>query len=692
LLAVTIQDIRPNPQDTTAYYVANLFGQLNGTQVPTLPNPAAQFTAPLWSVWVNGLWFMSLVISLTCAVLATLLQQWSRRYLRVAYPRYSPHKRARIRAFYANGVEKLRLQRVVDVLPALLHISLFLFFAGLSVFLFHVRTSIFIGVISWVGLCAILYAFLTILPILHKDSPYSSPLSTTVSFCLTGIRSSFFHFIERFPGVIHRFPFPLQLRNRDARTVHLAGFFSHSMRTTAEHFALKMGPEIDYDSLMWMFQSIDEDKDFEQFFEGIPGLCSSTAVANALNFIKRNEKMFSSALIELMNRTLLSNIIPETVKLRRIIICTKTVDATSLLGPWWILRRVLIGDWYKFLKCIEFGLFVKNWRNITHPVTSFYAECVAAVTISSVPVQEGDDRWFQLASGPLGTSKNLYQNYVKNKDSILLANTISILRRTVQTYSGSAERHRSDILEASSKTLESLRNLNHNRAFPNLQHEFCGVWNQLVDRAQNDDRDYVVCVAKAALKNIRKVYIGLHKGTDAAPMAFSYATDDSDDILDDPRTYCKCNLDDHRPLPPFPDLQIMEPAPDPPPTPVAPVIVPTSPMGVVGPPTSFPTPSPLSRTSAMVPLLSQPTNLNTSHTQPQGTSVLVGSTSPTMGPTSPIPQSAPTLPVPQLSPSLSVPQVPHSLLSAGSSNGGAPSASATSLAQSSSLGHVSTNP
>jgi Family of unknown function (DUF6535) len=649
---VTVQDIRPNSQDTSAYYLANILQQVsqsNGTQIyipSTLRNPAAPFAPPTWAVWVNGLWFMSLLISLTCAVLATLLQLWACRYLRVAYPRHSPHKRARIRAFYANGVEKLYLQRVVDMLPALLHISLFLFFAGLSVFLFNVHFSIFIGGFIWVGLCIVLYAFLTILPILHKDSPYSGPLSGAVSFCLTGIRSTFFRFIERFPGVIRRFPFHIHLRNRDARTAQLAGFFSHSMRTTAEQFALQLGPEIDYDSLMWMFQSLDGDKELEQFFEGIPGLCSSSA--NALNFIKRNEKMFSSALIELMNRTLLSNIIPEAAKLRRIIICTKAVDATSLLGPWWILRRVLIGEWQKFLGCIEFGLFVQGWRNIAHPVTRFYAECVAAVTISSVPVQEGDDRWFQLASGPLGTSKNLYQNYLKNKDSILLANAISILRRTVQTYSGSAERHRSDILEASSKALESLRKLDLSGTLPSLQHKFCGVWNQLVDVAQNDHRVYIVCVATASLKNIRKLYIGLHKGTDASLTAFSSVTDDSDPILDDPRSYCKCSVAGHRPSQPFPELQIEEPAPD-----VATDPFPTGAVRLSGTipasdpqamllPMTFLTPS-HPPTTFPVPSFSQPTHPRTAHVQRPA--AFVFATLSGVVPTPSVAQAVSTLPV-----------------------------------------------
>ena len=375
---MTIQDIRPNSQDTSAFYLATIsqqLAQLNGTQISipsSLSNPAVSFTAPTWSVWVNGLWFVSLVVSMTCAVLATLLQQWARRYLRVAYPRYSPHRRARIRAFYRKGVERLHLPWVVEGLPALLHISLFLFFAGLSVFLFNVNRTIFTAVISLVGLCVVVYAYLTILPIIHKDSPYSAPLSVLVSFCLTGIRSIFFRLIDKLPDSI--LSTVMQSLNRDSRRVYLGGFFSYSMRKTAEQFALRLDPEIDYDSLSWMFESLDEDKEVEQFFEGVPGLCSSKALPRAQrDFFKRNniETMLSNALIEFMNRTLSSNLISDSVKRRRIIICTKAIDAACLLQPYWILRRVLLGDWGKFLGCIEFGLFVQSWRSIRHRVTVF---------------------------------------------------------------------------------------------------------------------------------------------------------------------------------------------------------------------------------------------------------------------------------------------------------------------------------
>ena len=69
-------------------------------------------------------------------------------------------------------------------------------------------------------------------------------------------------------------------------------------------------------------------------------------------------------------------------------------------------------------------------------------------------VKERDDNWFQLPSGQLNESKSLFWGYYAYGDSILLANTIFIIRRTIRTFSGPESHHRNDITEASKKTFE----------------------------------------------------------------------------------------------------------------------------------------------------------------------------------------------------------------------------------------------
>jgi hypothetical protein len=156
---VSVQDLRPSSQDTSAFYLQNIYQILadQNLQQVTVPSPIAippPFSPPRYAIWVNSLWFLSLVISLTCALLATSLHQWARRYVRVTQPaRCSSEKRARMRAFFAEGVDKMHVSWAVETLPTLLHLSLFFFFSGLII-------------------C------ITFMPIFRQDSPYYSPLST----------------------------------------------------------------------------------------------------------------------------------------------------------------------------------------------------------------------------------------------------------------------------------------------------------------------------------------------------------------------------------------------------------------------------------------------------------------------------------------------------------------------------------
>ena len=48
---------------------------------------------------------------------------------------------------YANGVDKMHIPWAVEGLPTLLHLSLFLFFGGLVIFLFNIDQEVFICVV-----------------------------------------------------------------------------------------------------------------------------------------------------------------------------------------------------------------------------------------------------------------------------------------------------------------------------------------------------------------------------------------------------------------------------------------------------------------------------------------------------------------------------------------------------------------
>ena len=115
------------------------------TSLPTSPLPAASI------VCVNILWLMSLVLSITSALFATLEQQWTNQYVRL--PK-------------------------VTVTVTLLHLSVFLFLVGLVIFFFTIYRTVAIVVSFTVGLFVMVYLMLTILACLDRNSPYRTPLSS----------------------------------------------------------------------------------------------------------------------------------------------------------------------------------------------------------------------------------------------------------------------------------------------------------------------------------------------------------------------------------------------------------------------------------------------------------------------------------------------------------------------------------
>jgi Family of unknown function (DUF6535) len=190
---VSIQDLRPNSQDTSAFYLANIYQVLADPTKPQTSIPSSlatppPFSPPRYAIWVNSLWFLSFIISVFCALLATLLQQWARRYLENTQPaRCSPEKRARLRSFFAGGVDKMMVSWAVGSLSILVHLSLFLFFSGLIIFLHNVNHDVYLPIIWCLGIFLTVYGCFTIMPMFLPESPYNTPLTTPVVaiICIT---------------------------------------------------------------------------------------------------------------------------------------------------------------------------------------------------------------------------------------------------------------------------------------------------------------------------------------------------------------------------------------------------------------------------------------------------------------------------------------------------------------------------
>jgi hypothetical protein len=278
-----------------------LVGISNGTVLPT-PPPLSNSPPNLPSaIRINILWLLSLGISLTCALLATLIQQWCRRYMALSYLHDMPHERARVRTFLFTGMEHFRMTKAVEAIPMLLHISVFLFFAGLVEFFLLSNNTVAWVFIGWVGLFVSVYAAMTIVPNIIFSCPYRTPftgflwrLSHLLAVITLVFTDAFTTSLDGFLrhswglwGRIYRGAStsiaPLLDREKLVKqiTTH-KHWFSEGLHRRVVANAIDASSSVDRDALIWTLSKLDEDKEVEDYVSRIPGFFDSRVVPEAL--------------------------------------------------------------------------------------------------------------------------------------------------------------------------------------------------------------------------------------------------------------------------------------------------------------------------------------------------------------------------------------------------------------------------
>jgi hypothetical protein len=540
LLAVSIGDLRPSPQDASAFYLQNIFQLLSdpNRSNPTIlstPSIPPAFSPPKYAVWVNSLWFLSLAISLTCGFQATLLQQWARRYINITQSSHSAHGRARIRAFFFKGVDTLHLPLVVEALPTLLHLSLFLFFAGLAIYLFNINHTVFTVVAWWVGLCTATYIGVTLMPLFRHDSPYYAPLSSSAWYLVNGalcaILNSLNSPVTRLLGYESR-----ASSNIYDLVVRLWNRFHFGIRWAIEDAAERQSSEADHSAVERVFTFSDEDPYLEEFFALIPGFVKSKVVKDAGHIHIFKNGQVSGSLLEFLNRTLSSHILSDVDKQRRIAICRKVMDVASLSIDYFTLG-LAFNNWNEILCSIDSGLVLKA-ASYNHPPVLHLSQSLISVILERVKTR--DDNWCKLATGHLGVSESVLRVYLANGDSASLANLNCVLRRAIDFHSKLPPFYMDD----TTNTLERFSKIDVQGTLPELRHEFCTLWNQLVLDSQTNENRFLYCPTDF-LARIRYIYITLHHGTASTPIAFSASTANNDPILLRPSSYPFCTVADH---------------------------------------------------------------------------------------------------------------------------------------------------
>ncbi|KAJ3739969.1 hypothetical protein DFH05DRAFT_1463529 [Lentinula detonsa] len=204
-VAQTSQSLSTNYSLVSSSYLGEITAILragvNGTAVSQVPATDTSFVPATDDLWVNGLWFTSLTITLSVALFAVLAKQWLRQYMSIITG--TPRERAFIRQFRFDGLQTWRVQAIIGVLPVLLHISLVLFLIGLVIFLVSLSISIAYVAGAITVAVIVLYLASNALPLFVAQCSYRTTFSHILYYFCQLPRVAYQRFSSCLPQKTH---------------------------------------------------------------------------------------------------------------------------------------------------------------------------------------------------------------------------------------------------------------------------------------------------------------------------------------------------------------------------------------------------------------------------------------------------------------------------------------------------------
>ena len=377
------------------------------------------------------------------------MQQWVRRYLQASQRWYAPYKRARIRTFFAEGVERFGLPVAVEALPAILHVSVFLFFAGLVDFLININHTVAFSLLSAVAVLASTYFLFTALPLIYPNSPYQTPLTALLwIFQQTSLLLSLdlmrrvVKFIYEHTGVVGWTLYGHVLFKLDDHSRR----FRQGLLRSREAIALRQPTEMDSRALSWTLDALDEDHELEQFVAAIPGYYRSTTVRppeEALEHLTHHEGLDSPLEARILDLLCPRGTVPDTppaskIERKRRVVCLEALYCLPGTVTRHLRAAVLEPELFSsdplFASSEAWHAAVSMSKDINRDI-AFAGYCVAAVLIAAwrhgfVAASPGG------GNGPLamylGVTETVVETWIHRVDNVMLASLIHLLESTLE--------------------------------------------------------------------------------------------------------------------------------------------------------------------------------------------------------------------------------------------------------------------
>lgn len=428
-IIVSYQSLQPDNADATVRLLSQISLQLaalsNGTPLatPLIFPDATSFQPTAAAVRINVLWFVSLGMSTACALWATLMQQWARRYVQVADRPYVTAKQARIRAYFAEGVEKYGLATAVDVLPILLHFSVLLFYIGLIDFLFNINHTVGFILLSLVALCVLVYFGLSIMPLYRYNSPYLTPFSSVIWFVFEAAQIIKLWFLGR--------------STEDQREKLKQG-----MIRAIEEIGATQPWEMDPKSLHRTLLSLDDDHKLEDFLDGLPDLFHTRTGHSSSDLCTTLEPHIVRVTRGLLI-TCLKDLLPASARRQRLSACLGVIWCFpetrkrhfKAVRDQWVLEKGADDDPWGPLSTETWEMATKATAN-SDPLTALHAHCVQALIAVMRRHEQWDcpkSEWSAHLQQQLGTSAVVTERHLDSEANHLqLAVAANLLTNAVR--------------------------------------------------------------------------------------------------------------------------------------------------------------------------------------------------------------------------------------------------------------------
>lgn len=220
--------------------------------------------------------------------------------------------------------------------------------------------------------------------------------------------------------------------------------------------------QIDARALSWAFDFADEEAELEQILASIPGFYKSSLVKDPQSILLEASDKISGAILQLMGRSLSSDLVNRTKRKQRSAMCLKVLEILPDLQCATIQQSLrLIGT--DVFKWIELGLLAD--QHDTFEAKSFTA-------LVTAHTRGHDERWVPAMIHQLGLLEPIPQ-----VNDLLFSNFLDFVLWMLFHHDSISD------YEVVENVLTALQNFDHDvtATSSELQHQFCSMWNDILE-------------------------------------------------------------------------------------------------------------------------------------------------------------------------------------------------------------------